>query len=81
VPGASYPLSDHRPGVLLLDVDRIEAVSLDYHKLMTSEVDGAGNLRTRQLTVPAGTDLPESLEVVVLLDAYPLYRQTLSRVE
>ncbi len=71
-PGHTYPLARHRPGLLLLDPHRIEPVFLDYHRLLASETDPAGNLAAVHLTLPAGTTLPSPLQAIVLLDVFPL---------
>jgi len=76
--GAIYPLSKHRPSLLLVDADRIEAIPLDYHACVSAEADAGGNLASATLTIPAGTQLPESLEAVVILDVFPLFRHKLS---
>jgi hypothetical protein len=57
------------------------AVYLSYRLLLASEVDRVGNLRAVRLTVPVGTELPDLLEAVTILDLFPLYGQTLSRLE
>jgi outer membrane protein assembly factor BamB len=70
--GVAYPLAEHRPGILLVDADRTEAVYLDYHANLRATADGAGNLRTVTLTIPPGNDLPQTLEAIVLLDVFPI---------
>lgn len=77
-PGASYPLAAHRPGVLLIDAANAEAVYLDYQHHLAATADDAGNLSAVTLTIPARTRLPDALQAVVLLDVFPLYRQTLA---
>jgi hypothetical protein len=76
-PGATYPLAHHRPGILLLDADLMEAVSLDYQHNLDSIADQAGNLSTLVLTIPARTRLPKELQAVVMLDLFPLHHQRL----
>jgi outer membrane protein assembly factor BamB len=77
-PGAAYPAAGHRPGILLLDVTRTEAVPLDYHANLTHTVDARGNLASITLTLPAGTSLPDTLDAVVILDVFPLDRRRLA---
>ena len=76
--GAHYPLATHRPGILLVDAVRRQAVYLDYHQNLSAAADEVGNLATAALAIPAGTRLPEKLEAVVLLDVFPLYKQKLT---
>ncbi|MGE5221110.1 MAG: hypothetical protein ACM3PY_01650, partial [Omnitrophica WOR_2 bacterium] len=76
-PGATYPLSRHRPGILLVDAGRIEAVSMDYKANLASGVDANGNLTRVILTIPKGTQMPSRLEAYVMLDVFPLYKKVL----
>lgn len=78
-PGHSYPLARHRSGLLLLDPRHTEPVFLDYHHLLTSEADPAGNLAAVHLALPPGTALPSPLQAIVLLDVFPL--QTLDLLD
>jgi len=77
-PDAAYPLAAHRPGILLVDVDRTEAVTLDYHANLSSQADAGGNLSQVTLNIPAGTALPPALKAIVLLDVFPVYEQKLT---
>lgn len=77
-PGASYPLDAHRPGILLLDAEALEAVSLDYHANLSATADAAGSVASVTLRIPAGTPLPDALEAVVMADVFPLHRETLA---
>lgn len=79
-PGASYPLNHHRPGILLLDGDNVQAVTLDYHANLHAEADAAGNLASVTLRIPAGTVLPAALQAVVMADVFPLHAETLTTV-
>lgn len=80
-PGARYPLSEHRPGLLLLDRARGEAVPLDYARNLAFRADSDGNLEMIRLAVPPDTPLPERLEAVVLLDVFPAHRQALDSAD
>jgi outer membrane protein assembly factor BamB len=71
-PGAVYPLANHRPGILLVDAARTEAIHLDYHAHLRATADERGNLETVTLTIPAGTRLPQKLKAMVLLDLFPI---------
>ena len=53
--GVSYSIKDHRPGILLVDNDKTEAVFLDYHGLLSTQADASGNLTSVTLRLPAGT--------------------------
>ena len=77
-PGASWQLDEHRGGILLVDVVTTEAVYLDYHVNLSVAAGQAGELSMITLRIPAGTDLPSTLDAYVLLDVFPLYRQRLS---
>ncbi len=70
--GASFPITAHRAGIVLLRAGRAEAVQLDYNKLLRSTHDGRGNLAMVSLTLPRGAALPQNLRAAVMLDAYPL---------
>ena len=71
-PGSSYLKSDHRPAILLVNSDTLEAVSLDYRNLLSSEADASGNLTRVTLKLPKGTKLPERLRAYLILDVFPL---------
>ena len=73
-PGASYPLNQHRPGLLLVDAQRLEPVPLDYHHTLKAQATPAGDLHSVWLTIPPGTDLPQRLLAYVILDVFPLHR-------
>jgi hypothetical protein len=77
-PGAAYPLAAHRPGILLVDVERTEAVTLDYHANLRSQADAAGNLSQVALNIPADTLLPPMLKAIVILDVFPFYEKMLT---
>lgn len=74
----AYPLKQHRPAILLVDSANVKAVSLDYHRNLIATADDAGNLSTIALTIPAGTRLPGKLNVIVILDVFPMYEQEIS---
>jgi outer membrane protein assembly factor BamB len=76
-PGAAYPLAQHLPGLLLLDTGTAEPVALDYHAGLTARADPAGNVWTVTLALPPGRRLPQALDVIVLLDVFPLARVSL----
>jgi outer membrane protein assembly factor BamB len=71
-PGASYPLAEHLPALLLVDADTGRPVSLDYRLLLKPESDSQGSLASITLTIPAGTKLPAHLRAYLILDVYPL---------
>ncbi len=73
-PGTTYAAAAHRLGVLVLDAVTLQPVPLNYRDDLQVKPDAAGNPRDLVLTIPAGTELPPALEVVVLADVFPLYR-------
>jgi hypothetical protein len=70
-PGASYPLAQHRPGILLIDDGATEAIPLDYHANISSTANAQGDLQATTLRIPAGTRLAKELSAIVLLDVFP----------
>lgn len=76
-PGVSCPLDKHYPAILLVDQAKTEAVQLDYLANISSTADDDGNLTTVKLSIPAGITLPEKTSVIILLDVFPLHRETL----
>jgi outer membrane protein assembly factor BamB len=76
-PGAAYPEAEHRPGIVLVDTAKTEAVYLDYHANLSSVSDERGNLAMATLRIPSDTPLPTSLKAVVILDVFPVYQQML----
>jgi outer membrane protein assembly factor BamB len=78
-PGARYPLADHRPGIVLVDADRTEAVPMDYHANLSAAADAGGNASRVVLAIPAGTELPERVDAVVMFDVFPAHRERLEK--
>ena len=76
-PGSSYPLKDHRPGLLLADADLLEPVRLDYHRELKAQATPAGDLHSVWLEIPPGTEMPEKLQAYVILDVYPIHSERL----
>ncbi len=77
LPGVSYPLADHRAGLLLMDPTTTEAVFMDYHAALSSQSDASGNLQSVTLTLPKGLFLPTHVRVYVLLDVFPAFEKDL----
>jgi outer membrane protein assembly factor BamB len=75
--GASYAVSSHQPGILLIDGTATEAVYLDYHANLSSQADPQGNLKSVRLVIPKGTKLPQNLQAEVMLDVFPFYQKNL----
>ena len=73
-PGTTYAAADHRLGLLVLDAVTLQPVPLNYRDNLQVKTDAAGNPRELVLTVPAGTELPPALDVVVLADVFPVHR-------
>lgn len=76
-PGASYRLSEHRVAMVLIDAVKGGVLPLDYRSRLTTSATPEGDLLQAVLTIPAGTDVSDDLEVVVLTDVFPLYRKSL----
>jgi len=76
-PGTAYPATDHLPAILLLDEATREPIALDYQANLTALADAAGTIAGVTLTLPAGTRLPEAVTAIVMLDVYPLHRETM----
>ncbi len=72
---APYPFAAHRPAILLVDAETDEPVWLDYHANLKTVTSGDG--ATVELTLPAGTVLPDQTDAIVILDVFPLARQRL----
>jgi outer membrane protein assembly factor BamB len=75
--GFSWNPDEHIPAIILVDADRLEALSFDYRKLLTYSKDSSGNLAGIRLDIPAGTKLPARLTAYVMLDVFPLLRMEL----
>ncbi len=76
--GARYPAAEHRGGVLLLDPVRHVPVPLDYATNLRQHADAAGNLERIELVLPAGSVVPDTIDLVVLADVFPLHYETLT---
>lgn len=76
-PGTSYPASAHQGGILLVDSQSLQAVSLAYHDNLSSQADSKGNLESIKLTLPKGLSLPSQMKVYVMLDVFPFYQEIL----
>ncbi len=70
-PGVEYPAAKHRPALLLLDRERVEAVLMGYLENTSVAADGKGNLESVNLTIPRGTQLPGQCAAVLILDGFP----------
>ena len=75
LPGSSYPVADHRAGLLLVDPETTSAVFMDYHANTSFKADANGNLQSVTLTLPKGFVLPAHLRVYVLLDVFPAFEK------
>ncbi len=76
--GKTYPIAQHRAGILLVDPATLEIVFMDYHANLSTQADASGNLASVELNIPAGTQLPAQLRAYVLLDVYPVFQQNLT---
>lgn len=73
--GTSYPVADHVLALLVLDQDGVP-VQLDYVGGTAVEPTAAGDPSRVELSVPEGL-LPDSGDVVVMTDVFPLARSPL----
>ncbi|MGF1506597.1 MAG: PQQ-binding-like beta-propeller repeat protein [Anaerolineae bacterium] len=71
-----FSASDRRPALLLIDAAETQAVYIDYHNNLTTLTNPDGDITGVRLTIPAGTQLPSDLEIIVILDVYPVARIT-----
>jgi hypothetical protein len=76
-PGATYLAAEHRAGLLLIDPSTNEAVYMDYKANLATASDTKGNLQSVTLTLPAGSTLPEQVQAFVMLDVFPIYKQSI----
>jgi hypothetical protein len=75
--GTTYLAAEHRAGLLLIDPTTNEAVYMDYKANLTTASDTKGNLQSVTLTLPAGSTLPGQVQAFVMLDVFPIYKQTI----
>ena len=75
-PGAAYPVSAHRAGLLLVDAAASTAVYMDYKANLSVQAGADGNLQSVTLKLPAGLALPAHAQAFVLLDVFPVYQRT-----
>ncbi len=75
---ASLPADRHLVSILLVDRSTGTPVGLDYRGLTAPVLDGAGNVVGARLRIPAGTELPATLEATTIVDVFPLGRSDLS---
>lgn len=76
-PETIYLAREHRPGILLVDMDKMEAVPLDYLANLSTQADADGSLKSVTLHVPRDTPLPKALRAFVMLDVFPLAQKEL----
>ncbi len=72
-----YKLAEHLPAIVLIDDATGRAVQLDYRKALVAAADGAGDLASVTLRVPANVALPASLRATVVTDLFPLASRVL----
>ena len=71
-----YRPEDHFVSILLLDPATGAPVPIDYYRDTTLATDPAGNIAGATVRVPDGIRVPESIEAVVMTDAFPAARST-----
>ena len=76
-PGASYPLNQHQPALVLVDSAETASLYLDYRAKLRATPDTDGNLKALTLDMPAGTTIPRMTKVIVMLDAFPFHERLL----
>lgn len=69
--------NSRRPALVLVDAGTLQAVPLDYARLLQIKNDPAGGAAEVSLHLPRRTKLPDQLLVVVVVDVFPLYCQEL----
>ncbi len=79
-PGVRYRPEDHFVSILLLDPETGAPVPIDYYRDTTLTTDAAGNISGATVRVPDNIRLPESIEAVVMTDAFPAARSTFGGV-
>lgn len=72
-----FDAAQHRLAILLVDTAKMEAVYLNY--LEATETAVAANQIAITLTIPKGFALPANIQAVVLVDAFPLLQQEITR--
>ena len=77
-PGVEYLATNHRPAILLLDREHVEAVLMDYLENTRTVANEKGNLESVSLTIPKGTHVPEPCAAILILDAFPIAIHILS---
>jgi len=75
--GAAYLASDHRAGLLLLDLSTEEAVYMDYKANLSTTEDAVGNVQSVTLVLPKDLVLPEKVQAFAMLDVFPVYTQAI----
>jgi outer membrane protein assembly factor BamB len=75
--GDSCPAGQHRAGILLTDQSGFQPVAMDYHQGLSSTADSEGNLTSVRLEIPGGTELPDLIQIHILLDTTVLYQKTI----
>ncbi len=75
--GGSVPADQHRPGILLTDQTGFLPVAMDYQQGLTSKADSEGNLSSIYLEIPAGVELPDPIQIYILLDTTVLLQKTI----
>ena len=74
----SYQTAKHLGSIILIDVDKTEVISLDYHNNLRQLSDTYGNLSKIELSIPKGTFIPTGTTAYVILDVYPIFKAKLA---
>ncbi len=76
--GTDFRTDDHRCGLLLIDLETNEALALDYHANLSTQLNPQGGLQSVTLNIPAKTQLPKNLQIMAVVDVFPLARENIN---
>lgn len=71
---SSYVAREHMTALVLINPETGEDVKLNYKEALSESEGSEGHLLSVRLTLPARTDLPRKLELLVISDAHVLER-------
>ncbi len=74
---ARYRIYEHRIGIVLIDRVSDDIVPINYRDNIYVVANANGEAVQVILTVPQGTKLSHNVEIVVLVDAFPVHREDL----
>ena len=74
---SDFPWQEHRLAIMLIDSDSSTPVFLDY--LANTQVESSPTEATITLNIPSDTELPENMEAAIMVDVFPLARQSIQK--